>query len=142
MNAAQQQKQYVRWQRVRIIKSVQKKVCVDGSLMKEYVLDEPLTEGFLKFLENFGTVRLLEQLKKPYFSFEKELFISIKGFVGDSNVEVRYKKEFQDLVADYFHLLLYYYDQGERGVLALKGQEDSLRDKMKIRLRPLPGEGP
>jgi hypothetical protein len=142
MNAAQQQKQYVRWQRVRIIKSVQKKVCVDGSLMKEYVLDEPLTESFLKFLENFGTVRLLEQLKKPYFSFEKELFISIKGFVGDSNVEVRYKKEFQDLVADYFHLLLYYYDQGERGVLALKGQEDSLRDKMKIRLRPLPGEGP
>ncbi len=109
--------------------------------MKEYVLDTPLTEDFLKFLENFGTVRFLEQLKKPYFSFEKELFISIKGFVGDRNVEVRYKKEFQDLVGDYFHLLLYYYDQGDRGISALKGQEDSLRDRMKIRLRPLPGNG-
>lgn len=119
---------------MRILRSVQTKVCVDGSLMKEYALNEPLTEGFLKFLEQFGTVRLLEQLRKPYFSFEKEQFISIKGFVGDSIVEVRYKKEFQDLVADYFHLLLYYYDQGEQGIAHLKGQEDSIRDKMKIRL--------
>jgi hypothetical protein len=126
---------------VRIVKSVQTKICVDGSLMKEYVLDEPLTEGFLKFLENFGTVRFLEQLRKPYFSFEKELFISIKGFVGDSNVEVRYKKEFEDLMGDYVHLLLYYYDQGERGIPALKGHEDTIRKKMKIRLDPLPGNG-
>jgi len=126
---------------VRILKSVQTKLCVDGSLMKEYVLDTPLTEDFLKFLENFGTVRFLEQLKKPYFSFEKELFISIKGFVSDRNVEVRYKKEFQDLVGDYFHLLLYYYDQGDRGISTLKGQEESIRDRMKIRLRPLPGDG-
>jgi hypothetical protein len=119
---------------VRILKSVQTKVCVDGSLMKEYVLDEPLTEGFLKFLELFGTVRFLDQLKKPYFSFEKEHFISIKGFVGDSNVEVRYKKESQDLVADYFHLLLYYYREGESGIIKLKGVEDSLWEKMKVRM--------
>jgi hypothetical protein len=109
--------------------------------MKEYVLDEPLTEGFLKFLENFGTVRFLEQLRKPYFSFEKEQFISIKGFVGDSNVEVRYKKDCQDLMGDYFYLLLYYYRQGGPGISILKGQDDSIRDKMKIRLRPLPGNG-
>ena len=109
--------------------------------MKEYVLNEPLTGGFLKFLENFGTVRFLDNLKKPYFSFEKEQFISIKGFVGDSNVEVRYKKEFHDLVADYFHLLLYYYDHGERGISTLKEYEDCIREKMKIRLDSLPGNG-
>jgi hypothetical protein len=121
--------QSARWQRVRIVKSVQTKVCVDGSLMKEFVLDKPLTEGFLKFLENFGTVRTLDQLRKPYFSFEKELFISLKGFTGDCNVEVRYRKEFQDLVADYFYLLLFYYDHGGRGIAALKGHENSLPAK-------------
>jgi hypothetical protein len=129
----------VRWQRVRILKSVQTKVCVDGSLMKEYVLDEPLTEGFLNFLEQFGTVRHLEQLKKPYFSFEKEHFISIKGFVGDYNVEVRYKKENQDLVADYFHLLLFYEREGQPGIFRLKGIEEGIREKMKIRLDPADG---
>lgn len=124
---------------MRILKSVQTKVCIDGSLMKEYVLDEPLTEGFLKFLENFGTVRYLDKLKKPYFSFEKELFISIKGFAGDCNVEVRYKKEFQDLVGDYFHLLLFYYREGGPGIAKLKCGEESIRDKMKIRLGPSDG---
>ncbi|MDO9036179.1 MAG: hypothetical protein Q7U51_13395 [Methanoregula sp.] len=119
---------------MRIVKSIQTKVCVDGSLMKEYVLDEPLTLEFLKFLEAFGTVRSLDKLIKPYFSFEKELFISIKGFVGDSNVEVRYKKEFKDLTGDYFHLLLYYFRQGPAGIKQLQGIEESLKEKMKIRL--------
>jgi hypothetical protein len=108
--------------------------------MKEYVLDEPLTDGFLKFLENFGTVRTLNKLKKPYFSFEKELFISVKGFTGDCNVEVRYKKEFQDLVADYFHLLLYYYREGSPGIAKLKGVEESVREKMMVRLGPSQGK--
>jgi hypothetical protein len=119
---------------VRILRSVQTKTCVDGSLMKEYVLDEPLTEGFLEFLGNFGTVRSLEQLKKPYFSFEKERFISIRGFTGDNTVEVRYIKEFQDLVADYFHLLLFYYRQGGPGIAQLKGIEESMSAKMNVRL--------
>ena len=126
---------------MRILKSVQTKICVDGSLMKEYVLDEPLTEGFLKYLEEFGTVRHFEQLKKPYFSFEKEHFISVKGFAGDSSVEVRYKKEFQDLVADYFHLLLYYEREGQPGVSQLKGIEKVIWNKMKTRQGPAEGSG-
>ena len=124
---------------MRILTSIQTKICVDGSLMKEYVLDEPLTNNFLKFLEQFGTVRHLVQLKKPYFSFEKEHFISIKGFIGDCNVEVRYKKEFQDLVTDYFHLLLFYEREGQTGISRLKGIEEALRIKMKIRLGPEKG---
>ena len=124
---------------MRILRSVQSKICVDGSQMKEYVLDKPLTEDFLKFLEQFGTVRFLDQLKKPYFSYEKEHFISIKGFVGDSNVEVRYKKEFRDLVGDYFYLLLYYYDQGTNGISSLRGHEESIRERMNTRLGRPPG---
>lgn len=131
-----------RWRRVRIQRSIQTKTCVDGSLMKEYVLDEPLTEDFIRFLGNFGTVRSLEQLRKPYFSFEKERFISIKGFTGDSTVEVRYKKEFQDLVADYFHLLLYYYRQGEPGIAQLKGIGESVQEKMNLRLGSSKENGP
>ena len=119
---------------MRILKSVQTKVCVDGSLMKEYMLDEPLNPGFLEFLERFGNVRFLDQLKKPYFSFEKEQFISIKGFVGENSVEVRYRKEFQDLVADYFHLLLYYSGEGEAGIATLKGIEESIHRKMRVRM--------
>ena len=123
-----------RWPRVRVIKSVQSKVCVDGSLMKEYLLDEPLTPAFLAFLKAFGTVREYPHMKRPYFSFEQEHFISIKGFAGDTSVEVRYRKEFSDLISDYFHLLLFYSRDGELGIRKMHGITDSIRERMKIRL--------
>jgi hypothetical protein len=129
-----QQQRSVRWRSVRIVKSVRTKVCVDGSLMKEYLLDEPLTENFLEFLKRFGTVRVLGQLRRPYFSFEKEHFVSIKGFVGDPNVEVRFPKVSQDLVADYFHLLLFYERQGAEGIGTLEGISNSIREKIRTRL--------
>jgi len=118
---------------MRVLKSVQTKLCVDGSVMKEFVLDEPLTGEFLKFLEGFGRIRRLDQLKKPYFSFEKDQFISIKGFIGEDSVEVRYKPEFKDLVGDYFHLLLFYYGEGERGIAALEGISETIGRKIRIR---------
>ena len=121
---------------MRIVRSVQSKVCVDGSLLKEYLLDEPLTEEFLTFLKYFGSVRLLPQMKMPYFSYEKEDFISIKGFMGDPTVEVRYRKEFQDLTADYFHLLLFYFCEGESGIEKLQGIGMTIRKKIDIRQRP------
>ena len=123
---------------MRIVKSVQTKVCVDGSLMKEFVLDEPLTAEFLEFLKSFGIVKLYPHLKRPYFSFEQEHFISIKGFVGDTNVEVRNRKEFLDLTGDYFHLLLFYYHEGEHGTTKMQEIGESIRRKMKVRL-PAPG---
>jgi hypothetical protein len=122
-----------RWPRVRVVKSVQTKVCVDGSLMKEYVLDEPLTPAFLEFLQLFGTVKVYPHMKRPYFSFEQEHFISIKGFAGDTSVEVRYRKESFDLTSDYFHLLLFYSRDGEQGIRKMHGIIDSIREKMKIR---------
>ncbi|MEI6293643.1 MAG: hypothetical protein WCP36_08160 [Methanomicrobiales archaeon] len=121
---------------MRIVRSVQSKVCVDGSLLKEYLLDEPPTDEFLAFLEHFGSVRLLSQMKKPYFSFEKEDFISIKGFIGDPDVEVRYRKEFQDLTADYFHLLLFYFREGEGGVEKLQAIGLTIQKKIDLRKSP------
>jgi len=119
---------------MRIIKSVQTKVCVDGSLMKEFVLDEPLTAEFLEFLGHFGIVKQYPHLKRPYVSFEQEHFITIKGFAGDTSVEVRYRKEFQDLTADYFHLLLFYSGGGEAGLAKMQGIGDAIREKIRSRL--------
>ena len=120
---------------MRIVRSVQSKVCVDGSLLKEFLLDEPLNGEFLTFLKHFGTVRFLPLMKMPYFSFEKEDFISIKGFVGDPVVEVRYRKDFQDLTLDYFHLLLYYFREGESGIKKLHGIGLTIQKKIDIRKR-------
>jgi hypothetical protein len=107
--------------------------------MKEFVLDEPLSPVFLRFLELFGTVKQYPHLRRPYFSFEQELFISIKGFEGDVNIEVRYRKENADLIADYFHLLLYYAGLGTPGIRKMQEITESIRTKMKTRV-PEPGD--
>lgn len=127
---------------MRIVKSLQSKVCVDGSFMKEYVLDAQVTGQFLDFLERFGTVKRIEQLKRPYFSFEKEHFISVRGFIGDPTVEVRYAKESRDIVTDYFHLMLYYEREGEPGIEKLKGIEGTMREKIRVRLGQDLGQTP
>lgn len=119
---------------MRIVRSVQSKVCTDGSLMKEYLLESPLTPEFLEFLRSFGTVKEYPHMKRPYFSFEQEHFLSIKGFSGDTSVEVRYRKEFFDLTSDYFHLLLFYSREGEPGIRKMAEIADSIREKMRIRL--------
>ncbi|OPY32744.1 MAG: hypothetical protein A4E34_02121 [Methanoregula sp. PtaU1.Bin006] len=127
---------------MRIVKSLQSKVCVDGSFMKEYLLDEPLTGTFLDFLGEFGTIRRIEHLKKPYFSFEKEHFLSVKGFIGDKTVEVRYPKESREIVADYFHLLLFYEREGNAGIVKMKGIEDSMHEKIRVRMGLAEGSTP
>lgn len=123
-----------RWRRVRIVKSLQNKVCTDGSQMREFLLESPLTPEFLTFLKSFGTVKEYPHMKRPYFSFEQEHFVSIKGFVGDKSVEVRYRKEFFDLTSDYFHLLLFYAKQGENGIRKMQEIAESIGEKMKVRL--------
>ena len=120
---------------MRVVKTTQTKLCVDGSLMKEYVLDEPLNERFITYLQNFGEVKILMHLKKPFLSFEKEFFISVKGIVGEDIVEVRYKKGVHDLVSDYFHLLLSYFHDGDPEVEKVKQIEKAIWAKMETRIK-------
>ena len=127
---------------MRVLKSVQSKVCVDGSVMKEYLLDGPVSEEFLEYLGQFGTLKYLSHMELPFFTFEKEHFISVKGFIGDRSVEVRYRKEFYDLVSDYFHLLLFYERKGKDGLEKMKGIEESIRKKMAVRLGQPESSGP
>jgi len=104
--------------------------------MREFLLESPLTPEFLTFLKSFGTVKEYPHMKRPYFSFEQEYFITLKGFIGDPGVEVRYRKEFFDLTSDYFHLLLFYAKQGESGIHKMQEITDSIREKMNVRLPP------
>ncbi len=119
---------------MRIVKTKQTKLCVDGSLLKEYVLDEPLDEAFIAYLRNFGEVELLTHMRQPFLAFAREHFITIKGIVGDDVVEVRYAKGMHDLVADYFHLLLSYYPRGRAGVEKVQRIEAAIQKKIDTRL--------
>ena len=47
---------------MRLQGSIQHKACADGSYMKEYQIDEPLSKEFFEYLKYFGRVTTLEEM--------------------------------------------------------------------------------
>jgi hypothetical protein len=102
-----------RWRGVRVERSLQRKLCVDGSLMKEFVLSEPVTPELADYLRNFGAVEILSLHGKTLLSFGIPRVISVQGVLGEDTVEVRYAVGVYELVPDLFHLFLYHFSNGK-----------------------------
>ncbi|MDD1658859.1 MAG: hypothetical protein LUP92_01195 [Methanomicrobiales archaeon] len=118
---------------MRVERSLQRKLCVDGSLMKEFVLDEPITEDLADYLRNFGEVKIQPLHGKQFLSFEKPHFISVKGVLGEDTVEVRYAAGVHDLTADLFHLLLFHYSSGKE-IGKVREVEGAMWKAIRVRL--------
>jgi len=119
---------------MRILRSVRHKSCADGSLMKEFILSDPVPEGFFTYLENFGEVEALPNLGEGFYKFEKPDWFSIKGFAGDTTVEVRFKKEVMDLTVDFLYLLFSSYREGAIDLSVLKQREQAIRRRVREHL--------
>lgn len=119
---------------MRILRSIQHKYCADGSFMKEYQLSEPVTAGFFRYLGNFGKVESMPNLGGGFYSFEKPDWFSIKGFVGDTTVEVRFKPPSMDLTGDFLFFLFSSYHEDGVDLTVLKRREQSLAERVRIHL--------
>jgi len=102
--------------------------------MKEFLVDEPVTGEFLEHLRTFGTVSMLAGIRDGFFEFEKLQFFTIKGFLGDHQFEVRFKKEFMDLTVDFLYLLFSRYPSGKQDTEFLHRIEGSIQERIKVRL--------
>ena len=119
---------------MRILRSVRHKVCADGSLMKEFLIDDPVTKEFFVFLENFGEVKTLPNIGEGFYKFEKTDWFSIKGFAGDTTVEVRFRREVMDLTVDFAYFLFSSYREGNTDLSLLKQRENAIGERVGKRL--------
>ena len=119
---------------MRILRSVRHKVCADGSFMKEFLLDTPVTREFFTYLGNFGQVEALPTVGEGFYKFEKPDWFSIKGFAGDTTVEVRFKKEVMDLTVDFVYFLFASYREGTMDLSVLKQREQAIGQRVHKRL--------
>jgi len=118
---------------MRIERSLQRKLCIDGSLMKEFVLSQPITPDLADYLRNFGVVEIIALHGKQFLSFEKPRYISVKGIIGEDTVEVRYAPGVHDLAPDLFHLFLYHFGNG-REVGKMKEILAAMEGKIRVPL--------
>jgi len=119
---------------MRILRSVRHKICADGSFMKEFLLDAPVTEEFFTYLKDFGTVESLPNVGEGFYKFEKTDWFSIKGFSGDTTVEVRFKKEVMDLTVDFVYFLFASHKEGKIDLSVLKKREKAVGERVRKHL--------
>jgi hypothetical protein len=119
---------------MRILRSVRHKVCADGSFMKEFLLDTPVPKEFFTCLLNFGQVESLPTVGEGFYKFEKPDWFSIKGFAGDTTVEVRFRKEVMDLTVDFVYFLFASYREGTMDLSVLKQREQAIGERVRKRL--------
>jgi hypothetical protein len=102
--------------------------------MKEFLLDAPVTKEFFAYLGNFGQVETLPNVGEGFCKFEKPDWFSIKGFAGDTTVEVRFKKEVMDLTVDFVYSLFASYREGTTDLSVLKQREQAIGERVRKHL--------
>jgi hypothetical protein len=102
--------------------------------MKEFLLDSPVPEAFFSFIREFGTVESLPGIGEGFYKFEKPDWFSIKGFAGDTTVEVRFKKEVMDLTVDFVYLLFSTYQDEKPDLSFLKKREQAIGERVRRHL--------
>ena len=121
---------------MRILRSVRHKHCADGTFMKEFLLDRPVSADFLRYLEPFAEVELLPGIGDGFYRAEKAGCFSLKGLVGDTAMEVRFRPEAMDLTVDFLYSLLYWYRDGDPDTAKVKQLDTALRDRLAQRVTP------
>jgi hypothetical protein len=102
--------------------------------MKEFLLDAPVTKEFFSYLGNFGQVEALPNVGEGFYKFEKPDWFSIKGFSGDTTVEVRFRKEVMDLTSDFLYSLFTSYREGTTDFTLMKQKEQAIGERVRKRL--------
>ncbi len=111
---------------MQIVKTAGFKRCIDGTILKECTLDGEVTREMVAYLGNFGTTKVLGNLKQPFFSFAKEGLFTIKGMIGDTCLYVRFRKEYMEISADLLDGMITHYDPDQPGIDEVRALEMSV----------------
>jgi hypothetical protein len=68
---------------VKILKVKRIEGCLEGTNVRDVLLDLPVNIDFLHFLETYGKLNLKTEMKKPYYVFIVRGKYTIKGSVGN-----------------------------------------------------------
>lgn len=103
---------------MRIEREVRLVHCGDGRIKKEYELSGPVSREFTGSCRPFGEVRIIEGLKKPFFTFLIPDRLNIKGFIGEPVIEAWFFPAYV-VSGEQFLVRLFsgYGDNGSRAVI-------------------------
>ena len=66
--------------------------CFDGSFIREFILDEPTSEDFIKKLSQDAILEYYKDFPRPLFKIKKKKAYEIKGVIGNKSVRVIFSR--------------------------------------------------
>ena len=63
--------------------------CIDGNIIYDYVLQEPITEAFIRAMgQRLGHLEYFADFPHPFFRIQAKGWMELKGVQGETAVEV------------------------------------------------------
>jgi len=81
-------------------------------------------------------VEMLPGIGDGFYRVEKAGCFSVKGLVGDTAMEVRFRPEAMDLTVDFLYSLLYWYRDGDPDMAMLQRLDTALMEGLAKRFSP------
>jgi hypothetical protein len=71
--------------------------CFDGSFIRNFIFDEPVTYNFIQYLEKKGVLKYFKDFPRPFYQVINNDFI-IKGVEGNNYFQVTffYKEKYSE----------------------------------------------
>jgi len=115
---------------LKIINVRKSRRCIDGTVLREYTLDEPVPVGIIGFLEQFGTVKALADMEQPFYTFRMGDIFNIKGMVDDTAMFVRYQPASMSHTEIFFTRLIEGFDTNAPDLEELRKMHGELIEKI------------
>ena len=116
---------------MRIIKSVENKVCSDGAIWKELTLDTKVTSGFVDILLTLGTNEITLGVGSGFFKIYIKDCLLIRGFLDDTSVEVRFWPDVTNTTEPFMHDLMSWYQDGDPNYAMIERCVKEMKTKIK-----------
>lgn len=76
---------------MKVIKIKHVEDCFDGSLIKELLLSEEITEEFIYKLGVSGEIQYFPHFARPFFKIRVNCIYDLKGIVGNTTLRIHLK---------------------------------------------------
>lgn len=87
------------------------KDCVDGTQIKEFLLDENINDNFIKYLISFGESEYMGNLKNAFFKVEKAGKFVIKGVENTNILRITLEKDVKENEQEVKRLIINFEDK-------------------------------
>jgi hypothetical protein len=82
---------------MRVVESKKVEDCLDGSMIKDFSMDEPVDQSFIRHLGNDGSLEYFPDFARPFYRVTKDGLYVLKGVEGNKTFQVVFVTDDEEL---------------------------------------------